>query len=87
MHRGGRFEYRDDPGGENEPVDKDAFQQILDIVKSAFEEVGEDFIHPSKESLRKVVELLAKKAEMWGTSPEIIAHHRSEISKVLECLP
>ena len=83
--QGGRFEHREGTE-EKEPVDKDSFHQILDVVKSAFKEVGGDFIYPTKETLRKVVELLAAKAEVWGTPPEIIAHHKSQILKVLDYL-
>ncbi|MFZ0735218.1 MAG: hypothetical protein WAM79_23070 [Candidatus Sulfotelmatobacter sp.] len=55
-------------------------------MRLAFREAEEDYDHPSVDGLMKVVQVLARKSATWGTPPEIIAHHKREIARVLDCL-
>ena len=56
------------------------------IVRVAFKEIGADFDHPTRESLAKVVESLAQKADAWGTPEDIIDHHRAQLSAMFAAL-
>ena len=55
-------------------------------VRLAFRETGQNYNHPTAEGLTKVVQLLATKSSRWGTPPEIIEHHKQQISRVLQTL-
>ena len=59
---------------------------VQGAVRLAFRETGQDYNHPTLESLMKVVQLLATKSSRWGTPPEIIEHHKQQISRVLQTL-
>ena len=56
---------------------------VAGAVRAAFRESGGDFDHPTKSSLMAAVEVLARKAQRWGTPPEIVQHHRGQIEKIL----
>lgn len=66
--------------------EKDLLASVVTAVKLVFKEVGEDFEKPTKGSLMKVVEVLARRASSWGTPPDIIEHHKGQIEKVLRLL-
>ncbi len=67
--------------------DEDALKRsLVHAVRLAFQEAGYDFDHPTMEGLMEVVETLTRKAQSWGTPPDIIEHHRSEIGRVLDAL-
>lgn len=53
------------------------------IIKSTFEETGEDFDHPSKEGLVRVIEKLADYA-VGFREPAIIKKHYKEIIKLIK---
>jgi len=66
--------------------DRDLHTSVVTVVKLAFSEVGGDFKKPTKESLTKVVEVLARKSASWGTPKDIIEHHKGQIRKVIDLL-
>lgn len=66
--------------------DEDIHKSVVSGVKLAFTEAGENFDKPTKESLLKVVGVLARKAASWGTPGDIIEHHKVQIQKVIENL-
>jgi len=72
--------------GQRGATDEGIMQNVTMAVKMVFKETGGDFEKPSKESLRKVVESLARKASVWGTPQDIIDHHKGEIEKILKAL-
>ena len=57
---------------------------VLSAVKLAFGESGGDFEHPSLESLQAAIAVLARKAEAWGTPPDIIRHHSQQVKRMFE---
>ena len=72
--------------GKQGATDDGIMQNVTMAVKMVFKENGSDFDNPSRESLRKVVESLARKAGVWGTPQDIIDHHKGEIEKILKAL-
>jgi hypothetical protein len=66
--------------------ENDVRKAVVAAVKFTFKEIGEDYDNPTKESLIKVVELLAKKAAMWGTPLDIIEHNIAQLMKVIKLL-
>ncbi len=56
---------------------------IAGAVRLAFQESGGDYDRPTVASLRSAIEVLARKAESWGTSPDIIRHHAEQIQTML----
>ena len=66
--------------------DEDVLKTVTAAIKLAFKDVEGDFENPTKESLTKVVEYLAKRAGTWGTPEDIINHHKGQIQKVLSYL-
>ena len=66
--------------------DDDIYSSVVDGVRGAFKESGEDFENPTKESLQKVLEILVGKSTSWGTPQDIIEHHKAQIKKILEKL-
>ena len=58
----------------------------VSIIKVTFKELGADWNRPTKETLGKVVESLAKKSQMWGTPPDIIEHHREQLGRLFRVL-
>jgi hypothetical protein len=59
---------------------------VVGAVRVAIKEVGGDFDRPTADILAKMVEVLARKAEAWGTPPDVIAHHRVQVGKLLVAL-
>ena len=66
--------------------DSEIRSSVEGALKLAFKEAGEDFEKPTKASLAKVVDILGRKAMVWGTPQDIIEHHKQEIGKVLGSL-
>lgn len=62
------------------------YSNVVASIRLAFKEAGEDFDKPTKDSLMKVVEVLARKAASWGTPKDIIEHHKEQIQRVLKVL-
>lgn len=59
---------------------------VVGAVRVAIKEVGGDFDRPTADVLAKMVEVLARKAEAWGTPPDVIAHHRAQVNRLLAAL-
>jgi hypothetical protein len=71
----------------HQPHDQtDLRNMVIGAVRMAFKETGGDFDQPTKATLMKVVEVLARKSEQRQTPKEIIAHHKGEIERVLRAL-
>ncbi len=62
-------------------------RSIVSIVRVVFKEIGGDFEAPTRDTLHKLVESLAAKAEMWGTPQDIIEDHRGQIGRILRLVP
>jgi hypothetical protein len=56
---------------------------VLSAIKRAFRETGGDFDSPTRQSLLKIIEVLGRKSLAWGTPPDIIEYHRSQIMRVI----
>lgn len=56
---------------------------IVGAVRLAFKESGGDYDQPTRASLGEAVAVLARKAESWGTPPDIIQHHRDQVLEML----
>lgn len=65
------------------PTDEDLHSMIVGAIRLAFRETGNNYDQPSKQALTAVVQVLARKAAVWQTPPEIIRHHKEQIGKVL----
>ena len=59
---------------------------VIGAVRLAFREAAGDFDHPTKGGLIAAVEILAHKSQQWGTPPDIVQHHKTQISRVLQAL-
>jgi hypothetical protein len=71
----------------HQPHDEtDLRNMVIGAVRLAFKEVGGDYDQPTKATLFQVVEVLARKSVQRQTPPEIIAHHKGEIERVLRAL-
>ncbi len=62
------------------------YSNVIAAVRLAFKEEGENFDIPTKDSLIKVVNVLARKAASWGTPTNIIEYHKEQIQRVLKVL-
>ena len=59
---------------------------VVAAVRVAFKESGGDYDHPSSASLARMVDVLARKAQSWGTPDDVVTHHRGQIGRVLGAL-
>lgn len=59
---------------------------VTGAVRTAFREVGGDYEEPDVLTLRRVVEVLARKADSWGTPTDIVQHHGGQIMRMLDRL-
>jgi hypothetical protein len=59
---------------------------VVGAVRVAFKECDGDYERPTPATLAKMVRVLARKAESWGTPEDVIAHHRAQIGRVLVVL-
>lgn len=66
--------------------EKELHTSIESAIKLVMKETGGDFDHPTRESLAKAVEVLARKASSWGTPEDIIEHHKKLIQNVLRLM-
>lgn len=55
-------------------------------VRAAFAKAGRDYASPDVESLMRVVDNLLEQAAALGTPPEVMAHHRMQLLKVIRAL-
>lgn len=58
-------------------------RSVKGAVRLAFATTGGDFDAPTCQSLMAAIGDLAAKAATWGTPPDVIDHHRSQIEIVL----
>jgi len=56
---------------------------IVCAVRLAFKESGGDYDQPTLASLASAVAVLERKAEAWGTPPDIVHHHRDQVADML----
>ncbi|MBI4710384.1 MAG: hypothetical protein HY759_04700 [Nitrospirae bacterium] len=68
------------------PNEKELYGAIKSEVKKTFNEAKCDFENPTKENLRKVVDLLYIKSASLGTPKEVRDHHKGQIEMVLRRL-
>jgi len=59
---------------------------VVAAVRLAFKESGDDFEHPSRESLARMVAVLARMSASWGTPDDVIAHHLTQVGRLLTAL-
>ncbi len=57
---------------------------VVTAIRLVFEEVGGEYDRPAPESLVAVVQALMRKAEAWGTPPEIVEHHARQLRRMLQ---
>ncbi len=69
-----------------EARDDEIRKTVESVIRLSFKEVGGSYEEPTKEDLGKVVSTLARKADSWGTPPDIIEHHKGQIIKILNLL-
>ncbi|MRR09220.1 hypothetical protein EG831_03860 [bacterium] len=67
-------------------AESDIETSVLASVRVAFREAGGDFDDPSPETLRRAVEVLARKARLWGTPSDIIDYHRDCMQRIFSRL-
>ena len=67
-------------------TEEEVQKTVLAGIRGTFKEVGGDFENPTKESLLNVVELLSKKAKLWGTPPDIIEFHKKCMEMIFTML-
>ena len=68
------------------PGDRELQSIVEGTVRLAFRETKQDYDNPTRQSLMKVVEVLARKSSSWGTPAEIIENHKEQIARVLRSL-
>jgi hypothetical protein len=78
-HRGTLLQARRRLGAEGE----DTFQTAQGVVRFAFAAVGAAFDAPDCEGLRRVAELLHRKARVWGTPAPLLDAHVRRLQQVL----
>ena len=66
--------------------DAELYEAIELEVKKTFNEAKCNFENPTKECLRKVVDLLYIKSASLGTPKEVRDHHKGQIEKILRRL-
>lgn len=66
--------------------EEELYKTVQSSIKMVFKDQQADFDNPTKKSLAKVVETLARKASSWGTPQDIIEYHGKQVMKVLELL-
>jgi hypothetical protein len=67
------------------PPDEDSLRAtVIGAVRMAFRESGGDFDRPTVASLAGAIAVLGRKAESWGTPPDIVRHHGDQIRRLLE---
>jgi len=59
---------------------------VTDATRDAFDEVGGSYDKPNYGSLYKVVYFFAANSGSWGTTSDIIAHHKKQMEIVLDKL-
>jgi len=63
--------------------DEDLRKSVTVIIKAAFREAEEDFEHPTKDGLMKVMQVLKRKSAATGKEAEIIEHHAGQMMELL----
>jgi hypothetical protein len=59
---------------------------VTGAVRLAFKEAGGDYEHPTASSLAGAIDVLARKAEAWGTPEDVVRHHHEQIMRMLQRL-
>ncbi len=59
---------------------------IVAAMRVAFREAQGDFERPTSDSLARVVDVLVRKSEAWGTPADVIDHHRVQVARLLAAL-
>jgi len=67
-------------------TEEEIHKTVVAGIRGTFKEIGGDYEQPTKETLMKVVEGLAKKAKLWGTPSDIIEYHKQCMDKVFGVL-
>ena len=57
------------------------------VIRMGFKEVGSDYDSPTKSGLNEVLDVLARKADAWGTPKEIVEHHKATMMEIIGKLP
>ncbi len=70
------------------PASDDAVRKsVRTVVEKAFVEIGASFEQPTRETLQRLVELLARKSLAWGMPHDVVEHHRKQIETMLKRVP
>lgn len=67
-------------------TDEEIHRTVVAGIRATFKEIEGDYENPTKGTLMKVVESLAKKAKLWGTPPDIIEYHKKCMERVFAML-
>jgi hypothetical protein len=67
-------------------LEEDVRKSVVTAIKLAFKETGHSYEKPTRRALEDVVEMLANKAQSWGTPDDIIEHHKGEIQRLFAAL-
>jgi len=56
---------------------------VVGVIRAAFREVGGSFDEPTGTALAAVADLMARRAEGWGTPPDVVRHHHDQVLAML----
>lgn len=66
--------------------EKEIREYIETRVKIAFDTVGGNFEHPTKESLSNVAVVIAKMSTLFGTPKNVIEFHKGQMQRLIKAL-
>ncbi|MCK5512317.1 MAG: hypothetical protein KAI96_05885 [Thermodesulfovibrionia bacterium] len=66
--------------------EKEIREYIKTRVKIAFDTVGGNFEHPTKESLSNVAVVIAKMSTLFGTPKNVIEFHKGQMQRLIKAL-
>ncbi len=58
-------------------------ESVQTIIRLAFKQTGGNFDNPTRDDLVKVVNVLAERSLGWGTPPDVVFQHHSEMMRTL----
>ena len=67
-------------------TEEEIHRTVVAGIRGPFKLVEGDYEVPSRETLMKVVESLARKAKLWGIPPDIIEYHKRCMDRVFAML-